>query len=300
MKIHTPADVPTEMREAYEANYKAITHDTGRLMLFAGDQKIEHLNDDFYGEGIAKEDNDPEHMFKIASQAKIGVFASQLGLIARYGADYKDIPYLVKMNSKSHLIGKDQRDPLSAAWYGVSQVMELKKNAGLNILGIGYTLYLGSDFEPQMLSEAARLIYEAHRHGLLSVVWCYPRGKAVPNEKDAHLIAGAAATAAVLGSDFIKVNPPSQDGKSDASLLQEATQAAGRSGVVCAGGSSATAETFLQGLYDQIHTGGTIGNATGRNIHQKPLGEAVRFANSIFAVTVENKSVKEAMKIYQG
>jgi len=300
MKIHIPADVPEDMRAAYEANYKTITHDTGRLMLFAGDQKIEHLNDDFYGEGIAKEDNDPEHMFKIASQAKIGVFASQLGLIARYGTDYKDVPYLVKMNSKSHLIGKDQRDPLSAAWYGVSQVMELKKNAGLNILGIGYTLYLGSDFEPQMLSEAARLIYEAHRHGLLSVVWCYPRGKAVPNEKDAHLIAGAAATAAVLGSDFIKVNPPSQDGKSDASLLQEATQAAGRSGVVCAGGSSATAETFLQGLYDQIHTGGTIGNATGRNIHQKPLGEAVRFANSIFAVTVENKSVKEAMKIYQG
>ncbi|PIQ73818.1 aldolase [Candidatus Roizmanbacteria bacterium CG11_big_fil_rev_8_21_14_0_20_36_8] len=300
MKIHTPLDVPEASKQTYEENYKAITHDVGRLMLFAGDQKIEHLNDDFYGKGIPAEDNDPEHLFKIASQAKIGVFASQLGLIARYGADYKDIPYLVKMNSKSHLIGKDQRDPLSAAWYGVSQVMELKKNAGLNILGIGYTLYLGSDFEPQMLSEAARLIYEAHRHGLLSVVWCYPRGKAVPNEKDAHLIAGAAATAAVLGSDFIKVNPPSQDGKSDASLLQEATQAAGRSGVVCAGGSSATAETFLQGLYDQIHTGGTIGNATGRNIHQKPLGEAVRFANSIFAVTVENKSVKEAMKIYQG
>jgi len=300
MKIHTPLDVPEASKQTYEENYKAITHDVGRLMLFAGDQKIEHLNDDFYGKGIPAEDNDPEHLFKIASQAKIGVFASQLGLIARYGTDYKDVPYLVKMNSKSHLIGKDQRDPLSAAWYGVSQVMELKKNAGLNILGIGYTLYLGSDFEPQMLSEAARLIYEAHRHGLLSVVWCYPRGKAVPNEKDAHLIAGAAATAAVLGSDFIKVNPPSQDGKSDASLLQEATQAAGRSGVVCAGGSSATAETFLQGLYDQIHIGGTIGNATGRNIHQKPLDEAIRFTNATYAITVENKTVEEAIKIYEG
>ena len=117
MKIHTPADVPQDMRSTYEKNYKTITHDTGRLMLFAGDQKIEHLNEDFYGEGIAPEDNDPEHMFKIASQANIGVFASQLGLIARYGADYKDIPYLVKINSKSHLIGKDQRDPFSASWF---------------------------------------------------------------------------------------------------------------------------------------------------------------------------------------
>jgi len=300
MKIHTPADVPTEMREAYEANYKAITHDTGRLMLFAGDQKIEHLNDDFYGEGIAKEDNDPEHMFKIASQAKIGVFASQLGLIARYGADYKDVPYLVKMNSKSHLVGTSQRDPLSAAWFDIEQIAEFKENSGLNILGVGYTLYLGSDSEPQMLTEAAQAIYEAHQYGLLSVIWCYPRGKAVKDEKDAHLIAGAAATAAVLGSDFIKVNPPSQDGKSDASLLQEATQAAGRSGVVCAGGSSATAETFLQGLYDQIHIGGTIGNATGRNIHQKPLDEAIRFTNATYAITVENKTVEEAIKIYEG
>ena len=300
MKIHTPADVPTEMREAYEANYKAITHDTGRLMLFAGDQKIEHLNDDFYGEGIAKEDNDPEHMFKIASQAKIGVFASQLGLIARYGADYKDVPYLVKMNSKSHLVGTSQRDPLSAAWFDIEQIAEFKENSGLNILGVGYTLYLGSDSEPQMLTEAAQAIYEAHQYGLLSVIWCYPRGKAVKDEKDAHLIAGAAAAAAVLGSDFIKVNPPSQDGKSDASLLQEATQAAGRSGVVCAGGSSASAETFLQGLYDQIHIGGTIGNATGRNIHQKPLDEAIRFTNATFAITVENKTVEEAIIIYEG
>jgi len=300
MKIHIPADVPADMRAAYEANYKTITHDTGRLMLFAGDQKIEHLNDDFYGEGIAKEDNDPEHMFKIASQAKIGVFASQLGLIARYGTDYKDVPYLVKMNSKSHLVGTDQRDPLSAAWFDIEQIAEFKENSGLNILGIGYTLYLGSDSEPQMLTEAAQAIYEAHQYGLLSVVWCYPRGKAVADEKDAHLIAGAAAAAAILGSDFIKVNPPNQDGKSDASLLQEATQAAGRSGVVCAGGSSKTAESFFKGLYDQIHIGGTIGNATGRNIHQKPLDEAIRFTNATYAITVENKTVEEAMKVYGG
>jgi len=296
MKIHTPADVPAEMRATYEAHYKTITHDTGRLMLFAGDQKIEHLNDDFYGEGIPKEDNDPEHLFKIASQSNIGVFASQLGLIARYGQDYNEVPYLVKMNSKSHLIRTDQRDPLSAAWYDVDQIAEFKENSGLNILGIGYTLYLGSDSEPQMLTEAAQAIYEAHQYGLLTVLWCYPRGKAVADEKDSHLIAGAAGTAAILGSDFVKVNAPT----GDAAALQEAVGSAGRCGVVCAGGSSKTVDSFLQGLHDQIHIGGTIGNATGRNIHQKPLEEAVRFANATYAITVENKSVAEAMKIYKG
>lgn len=300
MNIHTPADVPADMRPVYESNFKTITHGTGRLMLFAGDQKIEHLNDDFYGEGITKEDNDPEHLFQIAAQSKIGVFASQLGLIARYGMDYKDIPYLVKMNSKSHLIKTDQSDPLSSAWYDIEQIVEFKENSGLNILGIGYTIYLGSEFEAQMLTEAAQTIYEAHQHGLLAVIWCYPRGKAVADEKNPHLIAGAAGTAAILGADFVKVNAPKKDGSSDAILLQEAVGAAGRTGVVCAGGSSTSVKSFLKGLYDQIHIGGTIGNATGRNIHQKPLEEAVRFANAIFAITIEDKSVKEAIKIYQG
>ena len=50
MKIHIPADVPEAARHIYEENYRKMTHDTGRLMLFAGDQKIEHLNDDFYGD----------------------------------------------------------------------------------------------------------------------------------------------------------------------------------------------------------------------------------------------------------
>ena len=48
------------------------------LCFFAGDQKVEHMNDDFYGDGIAPDDANPEHMFEIASRASIGVFATQL------------------------------------------------------------------------------------------------------------------------------------------------------------------------------------------------------------------------------
>ena len=40
------------------------------------------------------------------------------------------------------------------------------------------------------------------------VLWIYPRGKAVPDEKDPDLIAGAAGVALCLGADFVKVNPP--------------------------------------------------------------------------------------------
>ncbi len=298
--VFVPLDVPQESRNTYVENYLLATKNSGKLMLFAGDQKIEHLNDDFYGEGIPLEDNDPEHMFKIASKATIGIFASQLGMIARYGMDYRNVPYLIKLNSKSHLVKVTQKDPKSTSWFGVSQIEEFRKNSGLKIVGIGYTIYLGSEFESDMLSEAAKYIYEAHRCGMLSVIWIYPRGKAVPDEKDPHLIAGAAGTAATLGTDFVKVNAPKKEGVNSAEALKEATQTAGRTKVICAGGSSTDALKFLQGLYDQIHIGGASGNATGRNIHQKPLDEAIRFCNAISALTIENKSVEDALKIYKG
>jgi DhnA family fructose-bisphosphate aldolase class Ia len=40
----------------------------------------------------------------------------QLGLIARYGIDYPDVPYLVKLNSMTNLVETSQRDPSSSQW----------------------------------------------------------------------------------------------------------------------------------------------------------------------------------------
>lgn len=298
--VIVPLDVPKAMRETYIKNYMEITKGTDRLMLFAGDQKVEHLNDDFYGEGVPEDDADPEHLFRIASKAKIGVFAAQLGLIARYGMDYRDIPYLIKVNSKTHLVETSQADPFSNLWYDVDQVAEFKENSGLNILGVGYTIYLGSEFEAEMLVQAAQVVYDAHQHGMLSVLWIYPRGTAVKDEKDPHLIAGATGVGACLGSDFVKVNYPKKEGAKSAEIFKEAVKAAGRTRVVCAGGTSDEAEAFLKKLYDQIHISGARGNATGRNIHQKSLDEAVRMCNAVYAITVEDSSVEQALKIYKG
>ncbi|MCO5381053.1 MAG: aldolase [Methanosarcina barkeri] len=295
--VIVPLDVPKAMRETYVNNYMEITRGTGRLMLFAGDQKVEHLNDDFYGEGVPEDDADPEHLFRIASQAKIGVFATQLGLMARYGMDYRNVPYLVKVNSKTNLVETAQADPFSNLWYDVEQVVDFKENSGLNILGVGYTIYLGSEFEAEMLVQAAQIIYDAHQHGMMSVLWIYPRGTAVKDEKDPHLIAGATGVGACLGTDFVKVNYPKKEGAKSAEIFKEAVKAAGRSKVVCAGGTSDEADAFLKKLHDQIHISGAQGNATGRNIHQRPLEEAVRMCNAVYAITIEDASVEEAIKI---
>jgi fructose-bisphosphate aldolase/6-deoxy-5-ketofructose 1-phosphate synthase len=56
----------------------------------------------------------------------------------------------------------------------------------------------------------------------------------------------------------------------------------------------------LERLHDQIRISGAAGNATGRNIRQKPLADAVLLCNAVFAITVENAGVDEAYRIYLG
>jgi len=296
--VRVPLDVPESVRQIYKENYLKMTKGSGRLMLFAGDQKVEHLNSDFHGEGIHPDDGDPEHLFRIASRANVGVFATQLGLISRYGMDYSRVPYLVKLNSKTNLVKTSQSDPFSNRWFDVQEVIDFRDHTGLNIPAVGYTLYLGSEYEAEMLRQAAQMVRHAHQHGLITVLWVYPRGKAVVDEKDPHLIAGATGVAACLGSDFVKVNYPKKEGHESKELLKEAVSAAGRTKVVCAGGSSVDAKAFLQRLHDQIFVSGASGNATGRNIHQKSLESAIRMCNAVYAVTVHGQSVEEAMKVY--
>jgi fructose-bisphosphate aldolase/6-deoxy-5-ketofructose 1-phosphate synthase len=303
-RLDVPADVPASARETYERNLHTVTKGTGRLMLFAGDQKVEHLNDDFYGtledgEPIAEDDADPEHLFRIARDGVIGCFAAQFGLIAHYGRDYDTVPYVVKLNSKSHLVKTAQREPRSLAWVSVDDALTLRE-AGLDVVGVGHTVYLGSEYEPEQLTEAAQACVQAHRHGLLATLWVYPRGAAVPDERDPHIIAGATGLAATLGADFVKVNYPKVKDGSPAEAFREAVRAAGRTRVITAGGSSTDVRAFLQMLHDQIVVAGAHGSATGRNIHQKPLAEAVRMTQAISAITYGGLTVDDAVAVYEG
>jgi DhnA family fructose-bisphosphate aldolase class Ia len=53
----------------------------------------------------------------------------------------------------------------------------------------------------------------------LLVLWIYPRGKAVTDEKDPHLIAGDTGVAVCMGSDFVKVKYPKKQGYESKEIL---------------------------------------------------------------------------------
>jgi fructose-bisphosphate aldolase/6-deoxy-5-ketofructose 1-phosphate synthase len=166
-------------------------------------------------------------------------------------------------------------------------------------LAVGYTIYLGSKYESEMLAEASQIIQQAHEQGLLSVIWMYPRGKSIVNELNPHLIAGATGVACALGADFVKVNYPKKSGQKSEEIFKEAILAAGRTGVITAGGESIEPKKFLDTLYWQIHISGACGSATGRNIHQKSLTKAINFCKAIAAITFANTDVATAYRIYQ-
>ncbi len=76
--------------------------------------------------------------------------------------------------------------------------------------------------------------------------------------------------------------------------------AAGRTGVICAGGKTTDAAGFLQQLHEQIHVSGALGNATGRNIHQRDLAQAVKLCNAISAITLADYGLEQALQVYRG
>lgn len=297
--INIPADVPQQAEQEFIENYYAITQNSEQLFLFSCDQKIEHLHDAFDPDDatIHEDALHPEHLFQIAAQGDIGAMATQLELIARYGKQYPTVNYIAKLTSKTNLITPQEKDPVSAPLWDVDHLMTLKKDSQLFINGIGITIYLGSEFEDEMLSFASESIFNAHQNGLVAILWMYPRGKAIQNETDAHLLAGAAGAANALGADFVKIKAPSAtQTESSAQQLKEIVAAAGNTRVICAGGAQVSTEQYLNTLHEQLTIGGTAGTATGRNIFQRSLPEAVALTRAISALVYHGATPKKAME----
>lgn len=274
-----PLTVPQKMHKFFRHNYDTITKKTNRLFLFAGDQKMEHLNADFYGQNIPDVCNNPQHLFTIASKAPIGCFATHLGLLARHGHQHANVPYIIKLNGKTNLY---DGEPHSHSLHSVADVVDFAHASQLPIAGIGYTVYVGSAHEGAMLRQAAQHVLHAHQNGLVAVLWIYPRGKSVKDPHHGNMLAGAAGVAASLGADFVKVALGSSDNPGEQSqALRQAVGAAGATGVVCAGGSATDSENFLTHVHAQLSIAGTRGIAVGRNIYQNSVDDAVELCKKL-------------------
>lgn len=225
----------------------------GKALFLAYDQGLEHGPTDFNDENI-----DPQFILDIGIKGGFNAIVFQKGIAEKYYP--KDLantlPLIVKLNGKTNLV-KDI-EPYSPLLCTVEEAV------GLGAVGVGYTVYVGSEFENKMIEELAVVVREAHDKNLSVVAWMYPRGRNVVSPHSPEITAYAARLGLEIGADIIKIQYP---GSLDA--LSHAVRASGKTKVVVSGGRKEEGESFLEFAKIVMHSG-AIGMAVGRNIWQDP------------------------------
>jgi len=248
---------------------------SGKGMLLAYDQGLEH--------GPSKDFDDrnvnPSFIMETAAKGGFTGVVFQKGVAERF-YDGK-VPLIVKVNGKSSL---PAGDPISR------QVCSVGHAVALGAKGIGYTIYLGSSHEAEMLSEFGRVQEEAHQRGVAAIAWIYPRGAGVQNDVSKEIVAYAARTGLELGADAVKIKYTGDS----ASFAWAVKSAAGTKVFMSGGPKAPTDEAFLQQVRGVMDAGAT-GLAVGRNVwqHKDPL----KLADSLRKVIFEGKSVQEALTL---
>lgn len=288
MEYTLPISVGKKYKDIYINNLDTLTFGGRKTIMFAADQRVEHGLDSFLGKDISTDDISAEHFFRIASKAKVSALATHLGLINKYAFDYPNVNYIVKLNSITNLLKENYGYLQSKNLCSVEDVVYLQNNSDLNIVGIGYTVYLGIQDEPKILQEASQNILQAHKFGLPVILWIYPKPKKTKQDSLEN-VASAVMVGEALGADFIKVKSPVKGKIATEKLVKIVTKASGRSKVLISGGSSISEHRFINQAYKNVYTGGAAGVAVGRNIHQKPLHQAVEFCDQLYKALVEGQ-----------
>lgn len=222
----------------------------GRVLILAMDQGMEHGPVDFNERNI-----NPEYVCDVAARGGFSGFAIQKGIAKHYKECYSGkVPLILKLNGRTNIVPKDE--------IYSPPVASVKEAVALGADAVGYTLYVGSPREAEMFRDFGIISAEADDYGLPCVVWAYPRGKYVKDEKSVESVSYAARVALELGADIVKVN---YTGSVDS--FRKVVAAAGRCKVISAGGSKQTDAEFLAKVKEVIAAGGA-GMAVGRNVWQ--------------------------------
>ena len=247
----------------------------GRTLFLAYDQGLEHGPSDFNLDNA-----DPDYIIKIAIKGGYNGLILQKGLAEHYHSHYsKKVPLIVKLNGKTSI---PQIKSIAR------EICSVKKAVDLGADAVGYTIYVGSEHEPEIFNEFGKIQEEAHNYGLPVIAWMYPRGKAVGDELNTNLLAYAARVGLELGADILKIKY-----NGDKEGFKWIVKCAGKAKVSIAGGHKTDDKEFLSGLKNVLEAG-AVGMAVGRNVwqHNKPLG----ITRAIKKIIFENKKVKEALK----
>ncbi len=281
---------------------------TGYLSILPVDQGVEH------SAGASFAPNpiyfDPENIVKLALEGGCNAVASTLGVLGSVSRKYAHkIPFIVKINHNELLTYPNSFDQRLFA--SVEQAFDL------GAMGIGATIYFGSEEARRQIEEVSSAFFRAHELGMFTVLWCYLRNDAFTKEGvDYHSASDLTSQANHLGvtieADIIKQKLPTNNngytaigfGKTHPLVYQKLTsdhpidlaryQVAncymGRIGLINSGGPSGKND-LQQAVKTAVinkRAGGT-GLISGRKAFQKPMKEGVELLCAVQDVYLETE-----------
>ena len=276
---------------------------TGYVSILPVDQGIEH------SAGASFAPNpiyfDPQAIVELAIEGGANAVASTVGVLGAVSRRYAHrIPFIVKINHNELLTYPNRFDQVLFA--SVQRAWEL------GAVGVGATIYFGSEESTRQIVEISEAFEAAHDLGMFTVLWCYLRNPAFKHDGvDYHLSADLTGQANHLGvtiqADIIKQKLPENNGgytalgpdygktsklvysqltsenPIDLCRYQVANCYMGRAGLINSGGASSGQTDLAEAVRTAVinKRAGGMGLITGRKAFQRPMTEGVEILNAV-------------------
>ncbi len=206
--------------------------------------------------------------------------------------------------------------------YDQIRFASVKQAFDMGAMGVGATIYFGSEESKRQLQEITEMFQHAHELGMFTVLWCYLRNAAFKTkEADYHLSADLTGQANHLGvtieADIVKQKLPETNGgynalnfgktskkvytdlttdnPIDLTRYQVANCYMGRLGLINSGGASSGESDLKEAVRTAVinKRAGGMGLISGRKAFQRPMAEGVKLLNTIQDVYLD-KSITVA------
>jgi class I fructose-bisphosphate aldolase len=274
---------------------------TGYVSILPVDQGIEHTA----GASFAPNPLyfDPENIVKLAIEGGCNAVASTFGVLASCARKYAHkIPFIVKINHNELMTYPNKFDQIS---YG-----SVEDAWNMGAVGVGATIYFGSEESSRQIVEIAEAFERAHELGMATILWCYLRNNDFKSDGvDYHASADMTGQANHLGvtiqADIIKQKLPTNNGgfkaikfakthpnmyetlssnnPIDLCRYQVANCYMGKIGLINSGGESNGASDLADAVKTAVinKRAGGHGLISGRKAFQKPMNEGIILLNAI-------------------
>ena len=301
-RIHAASDRPPRVLTALQSLFDhGRLGGTGYVSILPVDQGIEHSAGASFAPNPAY--FDPENIIKLAIEGGCNGVASTLGVLGAVARRYAHrIPFIVKLNHNEFISYPNAFDQIRFA--------SVKQAFDMGAMGVGATIYFGSEESKRQIVEVTEMFQHAHELGMFTVLWCYLRNPAFKTKDvDYHLAADLTGQANHLGvtiqADIIKQKLPECNGgfnaisfgkthkavysqlttdhPIDLTRYQLANCYMGRSGLINSGGASAGETDLKEAVKTAVinkRAGGT-GLISGRKAFQRPMKEGIGLLNAI-------------------